>query len=377
MGRRLAFVMVSVLLVTAVVVVASGAAPDAPRSVYKLMGVLGQVVSLVRSSYVDEVPVDRIELGATTGLVEAADAGGAWVPDEYAGAFEAAHTRPLPPFGLVLGKRSSYPFVLQVIDGSPAALAGLVPGQLVERIGGEPVRARPLWRALVMLDQAERGAGAVELNVVDARLEGERRLRLERAVYAVPGPTVVPHDDVPVLRVGVLSAAAVATVEEVLRPWGAAQSVVVDLRGTALGSPADAVKLAAALAGGAVELQAQRRGSQGGMVRARAPERTWRLVACVDPTTGKAAEVLALALRSRGAVLVGGETYGDTATRRPIASEGGRVWLAEEWFATPDGTAILGQGLKPDEVVRGRGETDPVLLRALEIARGARPAKAA
>jgi len=97
----------------------------------------------------------------------------------------------------------------------------------------------------------------------------------------------------------------------------------------------------------------------------------------VDTTTGHAAEVLALALRSRGAVLVGGETYGDTASRRPIAAEGGKVWLAEEWFATSDGTAILGQGVKPDEIVRERADTDPVLLRALEIARGARPAKAA
>lgn len=377
MRGRLAFVLISMLLVTAVVVVASGAAPDAPRSVYKLMGVLGQVVSLVRSSYVDEVAVDRIELGATTGLVEAADPGGSWVPEEYAVAFEAALTRALPPFGVVLGKRSSYPFVLQVVEGSPAAAAGLVPGQLVERIGGEPVRARPLWRALVLLDQAERGDGRVELNVVDARLEGERTLALERAAFQVPGPSVVVHRDVPVLRIPVLSSAAASAVAEVMRPHGAAASVIVDLRGTAIGSPADAVTLAAVLAGGTVELRAQRRAGEGDVVRWRGAERSWKVVACVDPTTGHAAEVLALALRSRGAVLVGGETYGDTAARRPITSEGGKVWLAEQWFSTPDGSAILGQGLKPDEVVRGRTETDPILLRALEIASGARPAKAA
>ncbi len=377
MRRRLAFVIVSMLLVTAVVVVASGAAPDAPRSVFKLMGVLGQVVSLVRSSYVDEVPVDRIELGATTRLVEAADPGGAWVPDDAAADFEAARARALPPFGLVLGKRASYPFVLQVIEGSPAAAAGLVPGQLVERIGGEPVRARPLWRALVLLDQAESRDGHVELNVVDARLEGERTVRLERAAFPLPPPAVVSHDDVPVLRIPVLSPAAVEAAEAALRPFTAAPSVVVDLRGAALGSAADAVRLAAIVAGGTVELQAQRRAAAGGTVRARGGERSWRVVACVDPTTGHAAEVLALALRSRGAVLVGGETYGDTATRRPVASAGGRVWLAEEWFSTSDGTAVLGQGVKPDEVVRGRAEADPVLLRALEIARGARPAKAA
>jgi len=365
------------LLVTAVVVVASGAAPDGPKSIFKLMGVFGQVISLVRSSYVDEVPLARIELGATTGLVEAADPGGAWVPDDAAADFEAVRTRALPPFGLVLGKRASYPFVLQVIEGSPAALAGLQPGQLVERIAGQPVRARPLWMAMVLLDKAERNDGQVELNVVDARLGGERTLRLERAPFPLPSAAVVSHGDVPVLRVPMLSSAVVAAAQERLRPWGSTPAVVVDLRGTGLGSAADAVRLAAVLAGGAVELEGQRRSGPGSTVRARGAGRSWRVVVCVDSTTAQAAEVLALALRSRGAVLVGSETYGDTAARRPIPAEGGKVWLAEEWFATSDGTPILGQGVKPDEAVRERAGTDAVLLRALELARGARPAKAA
>ncbi len=377
MRGRLTFVIISMVLLAAVVGMAAGVAPDAPRSVFKLMGVLGQVVSLVRSSYVDEVPVDRIELGATTGLVEAADPGGAWVPDAAAADFEAALTRAVPPFGLVLGKRGSYPFVLEVLESSPAAAVGLQPGQLVERIGGAPVRARPLWMAEVLLDRAERNEGQVELNVVDARLEGERTVRLQRAPFPLPSPTVVSHDEVPVLRIPVLSAAAVEDVEAKLQPYAAASGLVVDLRGTALGSATAAVRLAAVVAGGVVELKAQRRTGAGGTLRAHGAERSWRVVACVDPTTGHAAEVLALALRSRGVVLVGEETYGDTATRRPIAAKGGTVWLAEEWFSTPDGAALLGTGVKPDEVVRGRTETDQVLLRALEIARGARPAKAA
>lgn len=378
MGRRLAFVMVSLLLVTAVVVVASGAAPDAPRNIYKLMGVFGQVVSMVRSSYVDEVSVERIELGATTGLVEAADPGGSYVPDHFAPAFEAARTRALPPFGLVLGKRASYPFILQVVEGSPAAAAGLLPGQLLERVAGQAVRARPLWRTLVLLDQAERGSGRVELNVVDARFGREQqKVGLESAPYSLPRPTATPHGETPVVRIPVLSAVAAAEVEELLRPFGAAPGIVVDLRGIALGSAVDAVKVAAILAGGTVELQTQRRGEGGGVVRAGAKERAWKVVVCIDLTTGQAAEVLALALRSRGATLVGEETYGDTAVRSSIAADGGKVWLAREWFSAPDGTPVLGHGVKPDEVVRGRGDGDPVLQRALEIAREARPAKAA
>lgn len=377
MGGRLGFVAVSVLLVTAVVVVASGAAPEAPRSVYKLMAIFGQAVSLIRSSYVDEVPIERIELGAMTGLVEAADPGGAWVPNEQAAEWEALRSRGLPPFGVVLGKRASYPFVLQVLEGSPGAAAGLTPGLLVERVGGELVRARPLWRAQALLDLAERGAGNVELNVVDPRQGSERQVRLERRPFPLPQPVVEQREGVPVVRLPLLTGAALAPLEEALRPFAGAAAVVVDLRGTAVGGPAEAVKVAAALAGGSVELRTARRSGTGEVVKARAGERGWRVVVCVDPTTAHAAEVLALALRSRGAVLVGGETYGDTGRRRPFAAEGGKVWLAEEWFVAPDGTALLGQGLRPDEAVRGRVDADPILQRALELARAPRAAKAA
>jgi len=51
---RLVFVGVSALVLTTVVVFASGAAGTAGDGMYRLVGIFGQVLALVRSSYVEE-----------------------------------------------------------------------------------------------------------------------------------------------------------------------------------------------------------------------------------------------------------------------------------------------------------------------------------
>ncbi len=186
MKLRIVFLSVSIVLALALVAFASGAGELAGRGLYRLVGMFGQTIALIRANYVEEVSVERLEAGAMTGLVEAGDPGGAWVPDDSAAAFDAVRERALPPFGLVLGRRSSYPFVLQVLPGSPAQAAGIVPGELIERIGDAPVRAKQVWQAMVVLDAAERRGDEVGLDVIDRELSGKRPVRLRAATVPEP-----------------------------------------------------------------------------------------------------------------------------------------------------------------------------------------------
>jgi carboxyl-terminal processing protease len=365
------FLGVSLLAALAVVVVATGATAPAAGGLYRLVGLVGQAVALVRTSYVEEVDAARLELGALGGMVEAVDPGGAYVPSGEAAVFERASGRPLPPYGLVLGKRSSYPYVLQALPGSPAALAGFVPGELVERVGGEPVRARPIWRALVLLDEAERAGKDVELVVIDRQLSATRKVVLKPGAVSLPGPVLEARDGTPILSVRAVHRETLGAVRELLAAHAGAQALVVDLRQVVLGDEGSAAELTALLAGGELEVRWARREGDGRTLRARAEPRNWRLVACVDTTTARAGELVATWLKDRGAILVGFETYGDTGVRRVHRTSDGQVWLAEEWLLGPDKTPLLGRGLRPDEVVRMLPDADPVLDRALELARGA------
>ncbi len=370
MKRRWVFVAGSIAVVAAVVVMASGAVGSAGGGLYRLVGIFGQVVSLVNSNYVEEVPLDKLEMGAMNGLVESVDPGGLYVPDAVVPEYAKVLARAVPPFGIVLGQRSSYPFVVQVIPNSPAAKAGIVPGELIERVGKDPVRARPLWRALTLLDAAERGPGQVTLDVIDRQLSGKRPITLKAGQVSIGNPGVTLRGGVPVVSVETVDAANVQDLDAVLRPLAANGSLVVDLRGVALGSPDGAAWIAAQLAGGDAEIRLARKDGKTETFKASGPARTWKLYVCVDATTVGPAELLAVALKARGATLVGGESYGDTGQRRVIRGAGGEVWLATAWGLGPGGKPILGRGVSPDERVRPRKGADAVLERALELAGG-------
>lgn len=342
---------------------------------YKAVGLFSQVVSLVRSSYVEEVPVARLEEGAIGGLVSAADPQGTWVPAAHVEAFRAYQMRALPPFGLVLGVRSSYPVVLEVLPGSAAAEAGLQPGELIERIGDQAVRARPLWRALTVLEKAEREGAAVAVDVIAHDLSGKRPVTLHPGKLGDPSPQVAIRDGAAVVRLPVVTQVHAARLSSLLPP--PPMPVVLDLRGTALGNPEGAVEAASVLLGGEFRLELAAKQGPALSVAASKPLTGRRVVVCVDHTTARAGEWLAFLLTQKGVATVGVETFGDTGLRTLTPASDGELWVVRHFLLSPERKPILGRGMKPVTQVRPTGEGDPILDKALELARGEAKAQAA
>jgi C-terminal processing protease CtpA/Prc len=238
------------------------------------------------------------------------------------------------------------------------------------------VRARPLWRALLLLDAAERGGADVTLDVIDRQLTGKRPVVVRPGAVAAPVPGSEVRNGIIVARLPVVDGEGAAALGRSLH-GGAAAGIVVDLRGVALGTPDGAAQAAAQIAGGDPELTLQMRGGKQQTLKAHGAARSWKVVVCLDGTTAGPAELLAGLLKARGALLVGGESYGDTGQRRAIKGTGGMAWLAVQWGVAPGGAALLGTGLKPDERIRPRKDGDAALDRALELAGGAALAKQA
>src|SRR5262249_22347218 len=154
---------------------------------YKHLGVFSDVVSRIKSEYVEEPDMKSVTLGALNGMLEAIDPFASYLnPDQYK---EYLKNKDLKraDIGLIISKKYGYLGEVGVVDaipGSPAAKAGLNTGDMIEAIGGVATRDMPLAYASMLL-RGEPGS-TVELTVIRARHPEPAPLKLTRSVTMVP-----------------------------------------------------------------------------------------------------------------------------------------------------------------------------------------------
>jgi len=92
----------------------------------------------------------------------------------------------------------------------------------------------------------------------------------------------------------------------------------------------------------------------------------------VGPETEGVGEVLAVALRRAGAVLVGQKTVGHAPHMSLVRDTDFALWLPVGLWMRLDGEPINGNGVEPTEVVEVSADEsgDPVLDKALELLPG-------
>ena len=168
-------------------VVSKGAAADenaaADTNVYKHLAVYSEVLSRIKSEYVEEPDMSSVTLGALNGLLESIDPYASYLNatqyKDYLKNFDTYRG----DVGMVLSKKFGYINVVSVIPGSPAAKAGLTTGDMLESIKGIATRDMPLAYAKLLL-KGEPGS-TVDLSVLRRKPEPQK-LTLTRAVIAVP-----------------------------------------------------------------------------------------------------------------------------------------------------------------------------------------------
>ena len=161
-----------------------------------------------------------------------------------------------------------------------------------------------------------------------------------------------------------------------------AQQLLLDLRDTAWGAPADGVAVAELfLQGGPVAKLVGRRAEEK-LLQADAARSAWAgpLAVLVTNGTAGAAEVVAAALLDAGrAKLVGERTFGRAAVSKTVPLPEGGLVLTVAKYMSPKGTSIHGQGLAPsvpvaqedeDEAPEGAARPDRILEKALEVVKG-------
>lgn len=358
MSSRLKYLVVSSsTLLTLLLLIGSVLGQGAPSDdTYKHIGVFTDVVSRIKTEYVEEPDMKSVTLGALNGMLEAIDPFASYLnADQYKDYLKNKDAK-RADVGLILSKKFGYVGVVGVVPGSPAARAGFTTGDMIESIKDVATRDMPLAYADLLL-RGDPGS-VVELSVVRVQKPEPTSVKLTRANLSLPAvETASLPGQVAYIKPGALSTAKVKeTAAEIQKAQkGGAQKLIIDLRNTAVGEPDDGIAFANLFLnkGRITYLQGQRFPRQNFDAEASKAITTLPVVFLTNRGTAGGSEIAASAIMdNKRGELVGEPTYGDASLRRAITmDDGSAIILSVAKYYTPDGKAIQDNRVTPKNQV--------------------------
>ncbi|MBI4902340.1 MAG: PDZ domain-containing protein [Acidobacteria bacterium] len=324
-----------------------------PEDAYKHLAVYTEVLSRIKSDYVEEPDMKAVTLGALNGLLESLDPYASFLnADQYKQYLKFKDNRKAD-VGLVLSKKFGYLNIVDSVPGSPADKAGLATGDVLEAIGGVSTRDMPLAYAELLL-HGDAGT-SVELTVLRVRRGTDpQKVGLVRAAVKIPSVTTkmaadqVGHIISPGMDAG--KAKDIANAVKDLEKQGA-KKIILDLRSASTGTPEEGIAVANLFLekGVIASLKGQKIAKQD--FEAQASKQIWKgpLAVITNRGTANGAEICAAALLdNKRAEVVGERSYGDAAVRKAILmDDGSAVILSVAKFYSPGGKALQDTGVTP------------------------------
>jgi carboxyl-terminal processing protease len=331
-----------------------------------------EVYERIKREYVDDVDDHALMDKAIRGMVAALDPHSAFLDTEEFEEIRLSTMGSYPGVGIEVVAEDSAVKILRPIEGSPADLAGLLPGDQIVRIDDADIGA-DLAGAISRMRGSS--GSVVKLTVLRPTTGQTLDFSLRRAkveIHSVAEQTLEPGYGY--LRITGFSETTSDDVNHAIarmkrdNPAGI-KGLVLDLRNNPGGVLEAGVAVADAFLNEGVIVTADGRttdarfrmdATPGDLIDG-AP-----LVVLVNGGSASASEIVAGALKDHGrAELMGHKTYGkgSVQTVMPLA-HGGAVKLTTSRYFTPSGASIHGKGIVPDIITQGAEEPPADLLPA-------------
>jgi carboxyl-terminal processing protease len=360
MSKTTKLIVLGLSFLLATLVVAGGLGVKASTSndeSYRQLGVYSEVLSRIRTEYVEEPNVPSVTNGALHGLLESLDANSSYLdPAEYKD-YKQRKNEGKATIGATLSKRFGYAAVVSVIPGGPADKAGVDSSDIIEAIEGKSTRDMSLAEIDGIL--SGQPGSVVNVSVVRPRKAAPVKTAITREIVSDPpvgdkmledGIGYIKIDDFPKGR-----SQEVAAKLKALEKTGATK-LVLDLRNSGSGDEDEGIATASLfLNHGTISyLQGQTYPKQtfnADPQKAIAP--TIPLVVLVNRGTAGPAELVAAAImeNARGDV-VGDKTFGSGSIQKVIElPDGAALMLSVAKYYSPSGKALQDTAITPNVLV--------------------------
>ncbi|HLI21031.1 MAG TPA: S41 family peptidase [Stellaceae bacterium] len=337
------------------------------------------VLDKVRADYVDPVSestlVDKSLKGMLTGLDPHSDFLNEReyqdMLDDSAGEFAG--------IGAELTQNEDHPVVLSPIDDTPAARAGVKPGDIILRINGFATDGMSLKDVVDKL----RGPADTKVSITIGRKNTQPfDVTLTRAIIHVDSvKSALEPDGVGYIRITSFAETTQREVAKAIddlkaKSHGRLKGLVLDLRNNPGGLLDQAVRVSGDFLDGGTTVSIRGRSSDDNRVFS-APANGDRLpgvpmVVLINGASASAAEIVAGALQDRHrAEVMGTQSFGKGSVQTIIPLDGhGALRLTTARYFTPSGRSIQGEGITPDRIVeepKGDAASEVDLVREADL----------
>jgi carboxyl-terminal processing protease len=347
---------------------------------------LSEVMGLIHDDYVDDTDDHTLMSNAIRGMVGELDPHSAFMDKDEFEDLKIATEGNYSGIGVEVTAEEGVLTVIAPLDDSPAARAGIRPGDTILAIDGRPLRNEPLDEAIKRI-RGEPGT-LVKLGIGREPLPQPLELSIERAVVSVHSVRFnMLEPGYGYLRISQFSEttgpdtlAAIRALEN--ESGGKLRGLVLDLRNNPGGVLDAAVEVSDAFLEDGTIVSAEGRSAES-RFRMEAMEgdlaRGAPIAVLVNEGSASAAEIVAGALRDNGrAKLHGQKTFGKGSVQTVLPLEDGQALkLTTSRYFTPSGVSIHERGIEPDvplpepEVIaagaQDAGERDPEIRAAVDF----------
>jgi carboxyl-terminal processing protease len=358
MNRRFQYAVVStstclVALLLFGAVRGRSASTDQP---YRHLAVFSEVLSKIKSDYVEEPDLKGVTAGALNGLLEAVDPFGSYLSADQFKQVQKNKDLHKGTVGLILARRAGYVSIVSVMPGSSAAKNNLSTGDVLEAINGVATRDMPLAYAEMLL-RGDPGT-AIEVTVLRLRNPEPAKVSLARVAAKYPDASLKSLEN-GIFQIQSYSVDSAHVDQIAARLKDAekqgAKKLILDLRNCANGEAADGVRLANLFieTGTLGSLSGQKMPKQDFAADAKLRVSKLPLVVLTNRGTAGAAEITAAALLdNKRAEIVGERTYGYAGVQKTVTlDDGSALFLTVGKYYAASGKAISETGVVPTHPV--------------------------
>jgi carboxyl-terminal processing protease len=358
-------------------IVAALAQESSRAETYRLLDLFGNVYERVRAEYVEPINDREAIENAINGMLNGLDPHSSYLNPRSYRDMQVTTRGEFGGLGIEVTQEGGWIKVISPIDETPAARAGVRPGDLITHLDGASVQGLTLQEAVEKM-RGERGT-SIRLTI---RREGTERPVEVSLTRDVIRPQVVRFriegGDIGYIRISSFNEqtdAALRRAMQAIRQQAGnnLKGLVLDLRNNPGGLLDQAVQVSDDfLDQGEIVSTRARRSEDAQRWNARGGDiaQGLQLVVLVNGGSASASEIVAGALQDhRRAIVMGTKSFGKGSVQTVMAlRDNGAIRLTTARYYTPSGRSIQGTGIAPDiEVLATREEQNaPPSLRERE-----------